>query len=255
MDPNTMCDNKELLVSYLYDEANGHDRGAFERHLASCAECREELAELRSMRGSLASWAPPEPDFGFRIVRGAAAPPPRRFGYSPAWGLAAAAVLVLAVAAAIANLEVRYGQDGLVVRTGWANGVPAAQNANAGSAVPIATTVDWKADVDAIDRRLQQLETVAASSAGIQTLQVAGGSQMSDSEVVRRVREMIGQSETRQQRELTLRITALAREVDRQRRGDLVVMQQGLQGASGADAARHNQQMMGILRLVAQQSK
>src|SRR5205814_932367 len=69
----------------------------------------------------LARWSPPEPDFGFRIVRGASAPPGRpRFRFAPAWGLAAAAVLVLAAAAAIANVEVRYGAGGLVVRTGWA---------------------------------------------------------------------------------------------------------------------------------------
>ena len=39
----------------------------------------------------------------------------------PAWGLAAAAVLVMAVAAAIANLDVSYGGE-LVVRTGWNRG-------------------------------------------------------------------------------------------------------------------------------------
>jgi hypothetical protein len=75
---------------------------------------------------------------------------------------------------------------------------------------------------------------------------------LSDAELLRRVREIVGQSETRQQQELTLRVNALAREVDRQRRVDLAVMRDGLAGATGAAAARDTQ-MMNYLRLVAQQ--
>ena len=116
-----MCDSKDLLIGFLYGELDAADRRTFQAHLTSCADCREELAGLRATRGQIASWTPPEPDFGFRIVRGAAAPPPApRFRISPAWGLAAAAVLVMGVAAGIANLDVSYG--GLVVRTGWNRG-------------------------------------------------------------------------------------------------------------------------------------
>ena len=95
------------------------------RHLSDCAECRQGLAELRGTRQLLASWAPPQPEFNFHIVRGAAPPaapaaPRRRFAFVPQWALsAAAALLLIAGAAAVANLEVRYGSDGLVVRTGW----------------------------------------------------------------------------------------------------------------------------------------
>src|SRR4051812_31241663 len=98
-----MCDSKELLVSYLYGELDDVEKNAFRTHLASCAECRDELAGLRSTQEQLTSWAPPEPDLGFRIIRSAAAPPaaPRRFAFRPLAGLAAAAVLVLAAGAAI----------------------------------------------------------------------------------------------------------------------------------------------------------
>jgi putative zinc finger protein len=260
MDSHTMCDNKQLLVGYLYNEMDDAERVAFDTHVSSCAECREELAELRSTRAQLTSWAPPEPDFGFRIVRGAAAPPPaapRRFGYTPAWGLAAAAVLVLAAAAAIAQVEIRYGQEGFVVRTGWGRAAGAAEVRQAGrdaTVLPVATPVDWKVEIDALERRLQQVEAGATARAQGPAVRLADGPRMSDAEVVRRVREMIGQSETRQQQDLAVRLTALAREVDRQRRVDLVMMQQGLEGASGADAARHNQ-MMSYLRRVALQQK
>ena len=44
----------------------------------------------------------------------------RWWGLSPAWGLAAAAMLVGAVSAAIAQVEVTVGTGGVTVRTGWA---------------------------------------------------------------------------------------------------------------------------------------
>ena len=67
-----MCD-KELLLGYLYDELPASDRQAFDRHLASCADCRDEVSGLRGTRTHLTSWAPPEPDLGFEIVRSAEA--------------------------------------------------------------------------------------------------------------------------------------------------------------------------------------
>src|SRR5580765_2148159 len=99
-----MCD-QELLVGYLYDEMEPGDRRAFEAHLAACGGCRAEVKALRGTRVQLAGWTPPEPGFDFHIVKGAARPaaPVRRWAVSPAWGLAAAAVLVLAAASSLAN--------------------------------------------------------------------------------------------------------------------------------------------------------
>ena len=64
-----MCEEKELLVSYLYDDLPARDRAAFEAHLRGCDACRIELKAMRAVRADLAAWAPPEPDFGFRVVR------------------------------------------------------------------------------------------------------------------------------------------------------------------------------------------
>ncbi len=69
-----MCDSKELLVGYLYDEIDGSAKRAFEKHLATCVECRDELTELGATRAQIALWTPPDSDLGFRIVRGASAP-------------------------------------------------------------------------------------------------------------------------------------------------------------------------------------
>ena len=241
-----MCEEKDLLVTYLYDEADAAERRAFETHLAGCAECRTELEALRSVRGRMRAWSPPDADLGFQIVRTGVATAPRRRA-APAWGLAAAAVLVLAAAAAIANIEVRYGNDGLVIRTGWNR--PAAAPAEATASAPAPTPVDFKQELAALDRRLQDLETFARKSPAARAASVQG---LSDAEVVRRVREMLAQSEQRQQRDLVLRINALAREIDRQRRIDMAMVQQGMKAASGEDALMHNQ-MFNALRLVAQQ--
>ena len=67
MDAKHMCD-KELLVSYLYDEIDPASRRAIETHLASCPACREEAGGLRATRRQLADWAPPEYQLGFQIV-------------------------------------------------------------------------------------------------------------------------------------------------------------------------------------------
>jgi hypothetical protein len=250
-----MCERKEQLVAFIYDELEGSERRGFETHLPSCAECRAELAGLRATRGMLTSWAPPEPDFGLRIVRGAAAPPPPRFRIAPAWALAAAAVLVMAIGAAIANIELRYGSEGLLVRTGW-NRQPAPVVAATGSeAVSLtpAALARWSDQVSVLDRRMRELEsTVARESATVQ----AAGPRMSDAEW-RRVSDMVDQSETRQQRELALRIRQVLQDVEARRRTDLVAIQQGfgqLQGATAMEAAQHRD-VMNYLKLVSQQKQ
>src|SRR4051812_47151550 len=112
-----MCD-KERIVSYVYEELDRAGRAQVEAHLKTCAECRDEVAALRSVRVDLATWTPPQPEFGFHIVRDRK--PTWRQWWTPAFGLAAAAVLLLAVASSIARLDVSYGSDGLHVRTGRA---------------------------------------------------------------------------------------------------------------------------------------
>lgn len=226
-----MCDSKELLVGFLYDEIDPVSKRTFERHLATCSDCRAELAELGATREQIALWAPPDADLGFRIVRGpeAAAPPPRSrfFSFSPAWGLAAAALVVLAIGAAIANLDVRYGSDGLVVRTGWQHGT---------DAQAVVTQVDWKAQAEQLDRRVRDLERSASQRSAVQNASTS--SDMSDAELIRRVREIVGQSETRQQRVMAARLTELMGEYDAQRRLDLATIDQGmtrLQNTSGAE--------------------
>lgn len=250
-----MCDSKELLVGYLYDELDASGRRAFDLHLTGCGECQHELAGLRSTRVQLTSWTPPEPDLGFRIVRSPpAAPAPRAFRLSPAWGLAAAAVLVMAVAAAVANVEIRYGSEGLMVRTGWNRGAVVNSDDRA-SAAPAVEPVAWQAAADGIDRRLRDLEAFARSQPA--SVQNASAS-ISDAEVLRRVREMLGQSETRQQRAMALRLAEMTREFDAQRRIDLAAIDSGmarLQNTNGAEVKQYRDLIQRMYRATAYQQK
>lgn len=242
-----MCNNAELILGYVYAELADADRLEFEAHIARCADCRNEVAELRATRGHLASWTPPEPEFGFRIVKGSnvALPPARRFSFAPAWGLAAAAVLVLAAAAAIANVELRYDSNGLVVRTGWVRDTAAPQNAgttDAGVATVSDTPGQWQARIATLETRLRELERAAAAREATGGTQLAAGPRMTESEIIRRTREMVTQSETRQQREFALELARVVGEIDRARRMDLLQINQGigrLRGQIPSDVQQH----------------
>lgn len=248
-----MC-NQERLLEYLYDELPAPARAEMEEHLHGCEACRTELAGLGGARLALASWSPPERELGFRIVRNEQAPAKRRlFAVNPAWGLAAAAVLVLSIGAALANLEVQYGNGGFVVRTGWGSTVsPAAQPA-AGAAA-----ADWSGRLQQLDARLQQLEAQETRTVRAATVPEDGArpaAKMSDAELLRMVRAIIAESEQRQQRELALRVTQMVRDFDAARAGDLARVEQGLrqiQGLTDAELIRHRDTLNHLLRVTQQ---
>ncbi|HEX9368726.1 MAG TPA: zf-HC2 domain-containing protein [Vicinamibacterales bacterium] len=258
-----MCE-KELLVGYLYDDLADGDRATFEAHLRGCAECRDELKELRAVRADLASWSPPQPDFGFRVVRGgrdAAATDVRevmptpvqswRAWWTPAAGLAAAAVLVLAAAASLAHVEVHRGPDGITVRTGWSAFASAAPSAAGGSLGGTSPASDTGRDIrlastsDAeflagIERRLDALEASSRDS-GLRNASMLSA-RASDAEIIKRVRDLVAQSETKQQGELALRISQVLHDVDVQRANDLARIQQGfgrIDQSVATEAAAH----------------
>lgn len=258
-----MCD-KELLVGYLYDELSPAERTRFEAHLFTCTACRDEVAELRAARAHLASWAPPEPDFGFQVIRrtDAGTGIARRLRLSPAWGVAAAAALLLAVASAIANLDVTIGREGVAVRTGWARAPasPAAGVAESNAAATMATSeAALRAELRRVDTRLRELETTAAArdtTPAVRSATVSQpGARLTDAdraELLRQVRNMVAQSETRQQRELALRMAQLIKDTDSQRRTDLVRIQQGLgrlEAYTGAEVAQQREMLNRFVRV------
>jgi hypothetical protein len=88
------------------------------------------------------------------------------------------------------------------------------------------TSDEWRAQIATLDRRLLDLER-AASQQPVGT-QLASGPRMSDAEILRRVREIVGQSETRQQREFAVQVAQVLHDVDRARQLDFRRIQQGL---------------------------
>jgi anti-sigma factor RsiW len=253
----TMCD-KELLVGYLYDELEGPERQAFEAHVGSCTSCSSEIEALRGTRARLSSWTPIEPDLDFQIVRRGESRPSRLRWTSSrgAWGLAAAAVLVLAAAAGIANVEVRSGSDGLVFRTGWSRG---AADANA-SGVSAANANASRDDMAAMERRLAELETaLAARPAGVVTTAATSNTTRAvEADLLQRMRQMLAESETRTQREFAQRLITGMRELQASHTNDLISLQQTLnqnQGAINDEVFRQREEMKNFYRLVGTQSQ
>lgn len=218
-----MCDT-ELMIGYVYGELALSERDAFDRHLASCAACRSEVDGLRGTRATLESWTPPEADPGFEVVRVAprAVPKPARWwGLSPAWGLAAAALFVGAVSAAIANVEVTTGNGVVTIRTGWSQ-APAAQAAQAAPA-------DEGRALQRVEARVRELETqLAAVRTQPVVAPAAVTSRTPDAEMVRLVRQLIAQSEERQQAFLARQILQVNRDFAVARSTDLDRLSRGM---------------------------
>jgi Putative zinc-finger len=217
-----MCD-KELLLDYLYGELKLSERETFERHLASCADCRDEVNGFRATRTQLASWAPPEPDLGFEIVRRPTVErtPSRWWRVSPVWGLAAAALVTLGVSAAIANLDITIGSSGMTVRTG---------RSQASEQAAVAAAAATRAEVERLLTRLKDVETQLAAVKQTPTAVPASSnsSRMSDAELLRVVRQLISNSEQRQEGILARQILQVSRDVETARRVDNDRLRAGL---------------------------
>jgi anti-sigma factor RsiW len=245
-------DNRdEAIVAYLYvdasDTSDGSvaERARFETHLETCARCRTEIASLRGVRKQLTHWSPP--DFLSFSNPQSAIRNPQWWRQVPVWAQVAAALLFLGVSAGLANLDVRYDQTGLTVRTGWSPkvggaGADVAQNAGPASA-------PWKADIAALESQLkteiaaQRTSSSAPAATMVRTVSAASAS---DAEVTRRVRTLVEESEKRQQRELALRIAELLRDVNTQRQADLVKIDRTLgvvQNNVGIEVMKTRQQM------------
>ena len=259
-----MCNRGDLLVGYIYDEISDRDRREVEAHLATCGDCRDEVNGLRSTRVHLGLWAPPQPELGFRIVSGAAAKAPvqamPRRRWAPAFGFAAAAVLVLAAAVSMANLEVRYdGSGGMTVRTGWGR-APEVQQAQAPAAPESPTAVQAAvpaSEFAALNRRLVEIERALAQAVDSPGVQNASTRQ-SDAELLRQVRAIVREAEERQQRAVGDRLLQVVTDFDNQRRRDLAQIQQGLgqmQGLTNAEIATQRDLVNQLIRASSRQER
>jgi anti-sigma factor RsiW len=245
-------DRDEALIAYLYEDGAAIERATFDAHLSTCPQCREELAELRGVRGHLATWNAPMPVLRFSESRVSNAEPrspnhpePRTPNLAPrareswwreipAWAQVAAALFVLGVAAGIANLDIRYDANGLSVRTGWMTG--RASPASAGRAdaapVPARAAAATTADLAALEQKLRAEFRAVQTSGAAQPALVRGGAGTLDPDTLRRIRAIVEQSvdasERRQQNEIALRVAQVYNDLTAQRRSDLAKIDRNL---------------------------
>lgn len=243
------CDDTETLVAYLYDDIDPAARDAVARHLPGCARCRDEIAALGGVRQVLTEWTPPAPALRFTVVPEPAvsnviAPHVPAWQTVPRWAQLVAATLAVAVGLSVANVQVRRDAAGWTLSTGWMT-PPAA----AVAAAPAADDAWRTALTSAVDALRHEIDARPAVVVATETVPSAGAS--ADAALLGRVRDLIAASEKRQQQELAIRFTQFGRDVDIQRRADLVKIDQGigqLEGRTGAEVARQREVLNYIMR-------
>jgi hypothetical protein len=210
------CGDPAALAGYLYDECAADERAIIDAHVSTCVACGTELATLGATRRALASWTPPEAELGFRITSNRKDAPqpetapllrPKQWWQRPlpAWAQAAAALLIFAAGAGVGS---RTAQETS----------PAAVQAVASTPASAAASVSAR-DLAALEQRLRGEMTAMRTSARETHPPVRPGE--SDA-TVQRVRTLLAESEQRQERQLALRLAQVMRDVDAQRRMDLV---------------------------------
>ena len=262
MTGHQFCSDKALLMSYLYGDCDDVERRGVEQHLAECAACAAEFDQLRSVRGALSEWKVPDRAPGVRVPRVDVTEQspelrvPRRSWTPPWWLQTAAAVLLLAASAGLARVEMHYGSEGLVVRTGWGRATTLPETP---VAAPVQSARPWRQDLAALERDLRtELSAVRVTAVTPPSAsQNSGGSSAGADEaaLLRRVEALIEQSEARQRREIAQRLSGIVSEVEMQRRADLRGLQQRfgqLEGQTGI-VVRQNQEVVNYLRRVSQQ--
>jgi hypothetical protein len=186
--------------------------------------------------------------------------PRRRVGIAktvtsiPVWAQALAATLILGVAAGAANLEVSYNAaSGLSIRTGWrhpADANPARATTVASADVQDSASSPWSKDLAALERELRGAIDARPAAVAMPVSMTNG-----DEATLRRVRQMVQDSERRQESELALRVAEAVRELQVQRQADLVKIDRTLglmQNRTGYEVMRTQRQVNTLAQQVSQ---
>ena len=236
MTERNSCVEKDALIDYLYGEADRDERTRVEAHLRGCEQCADEVRGLTNVRGTLEAWAQPEAELGFRVVSDARpAPVPvslwGRFRHPPAWGLAAAAVLMLAVAAAITKPELEIGRGEMVLRLGWSD---TASDPATEPGVEPASRSDRETPANAPQQLLQPLRDTAPLQSEADVFRGPGAVAADGEWLSRSARQLLLEEELRSD----------------QRQADLSELQRALGEFEVTGAEKARQQLLDVLRRV-----
>lgn len=264
------CGDQDTLMAYLYDDLPPAQRAVVATHLATCLSCREEVDGLLAVRETLTAWAPPEPAWVREVVSArapVAVPVASGWRAVPAWAQLVAATLLVATAVSIANVRVHSDAQGVTITTGWMRATdavaaadtpagaasPSARPASAASVTATAAPAEPSVAPPAGEEpwRVALAETEARLRAELRARPTTVATTPTDPAALQRVEALIAESERRQQQELALRLAQFGRDVDVQRRSDLVRLEQGvgqMQGRTGAEVARQREMLNYIVR-------
>jgi hypothetical protein len=176
-------------------------------------------------------------------------------------------LLVLGVSAgvggAIANLDVRYEQGTVTIRTGWSRAeargtVPASRSPQSGTVrTASGARAPWQADLEALERRLHaDVQGSLSAAPATAVAHTEGTATVADAQVLRKVRALLEESERRQRNELALRIAEVVQEFDTKRGTDLANIRsmKTIQSATGLEVVRQ-QQWLNLLTQASVQSR
>jgi negative regulator of sigma E activity len=139
-----MCDERERLVDYLYNECEPAERRTVEQHLEACPTCRSEISELRAVRLDLLAWDVPQHESVWKPFAPARLKPWYR--EVPGWALAAAA-----------SLTFMLGMGGGIVSQSFlapASPASSAAQRTATSVTPLISVNQANADVASMEMRI-----------------------------------------------------------------------------------------------------
>ncbi len=241
------CLAEDTLVSYLYDECAADERRRIDQHLTSCAACAAEVEGLGGTRAQLSSWVPPDAALGFRVTA-AAVPEPAPASAMvarlpwwrqpmPAWAQAVAATVLF----------------GLGMAAGGRGPIPVVPAASQEPATAISAR-----DLSSLESRLRR-EIGAIRTAGpVSAAPAASTVRLNAAErdaLMRQVRQLVRESEDRQQQAFTMRAAQVARDAEIQRRVDVANLRQTLMQVQGTttEEVRRQREMLNYLVNVSQQ--
>jgi Putative zinc-finger len=220
-------DFRDDMMDVLYGEAPPETAERFATHVVACAGCQEEMASLRGVRQDLQAWGEPRPRA--RILPFLRVPAIR--------SMAAAAAIVIAFGGGLLSsrmVQVRPGE--VVIR--WQGG----ENTEVREQLAKVEAAHH-AEIQAIRAQF------ASTQQGGGTPGAAG---VDDTLSMRRVLELIHESEARQTALLQTSISQLGEHAEAQRRYDLAQIAAGLsylESKTGADIARTNKAMNEALKV------